>query len=123
MYWKISLRRIGDKLENKAVEMNFKYEVCIVGGCGHVGLPLAITFAEAGLRTLIIDKNEKALKDVLLGKMPFREKDAPQKLMKALKNNLLFGSTDNAKAANAKNIIIIIGTPIDEFLNPKVQNI
>lgn len=100
-----------------------KFDVCIVGGCGHVGLPLAITFAGAGLKTLIIDKNEKALKDVLQGIMPFREKDASQKLMKALKNNLLFGSTDNSKASNAKNIIIIIGTPIDEFLNPRVQDI
>ena len=100
-----------------------KHDVCIVGGCGHVGLPLAITFAEAGLNTLILDKNEKALDNVLSGRMPFLEKDAPEKLKKVLKEKMLSGTTNNSAVSESKYVIIIIGTPIDEFLNPKVQNI
>lgn len=101
----------------------FKYDVCVVGGCGHVGLPLAITFAEAGQNVLILDKNSSALKAVLSGKMPFMEKDAEPKLKKALNNKLLSGTTDNSLIAECENIIVIIGTPIDEFLNPRTQDI
>ena len=100
-----------------------KFDVCIVGGCGHVGLPLAITFAEAGLKTLILDKNESALKKILSGQMPFKEKDAPEKLKAVLKSNLLHGTTNNSEVSNCKYLIVIIGTPIDEFLNPRVQDI
>ncbi len=103
--------------------MNYKYDVCVVGGCGHVGLPLAITFAESGLNTIILDKNQGALDAVLSGKMPFMEKDAPQKLKKVLSVKKLFGTKDSACIKESKNIIVIIGTPIDEFLNPKVQDI
>jgi len=102
---------------------NFKYKVCVVGGCGHVGLPLAITFAEAGLKTLILDKNSAALKTVLTGKMPFLEKGAIPQLKKVLKQRLLFGALQNSEAAQSQYIIVIIGTPIDEFLNPRMQEI
>ena len=32
---------------------SFRYDVCVVGGCGHVGLPLALAFAKAGLRVSV----------------------------------------------------------------------
>ena len=37
------------------------YDICVVGGCGHVGLPLAIAFADRGLRVSIYDINEQAV--------------------------------------------------------------
>lgn len=100
-----------------------KFDVCVVGGCGHVGLPLAITFAEAGLNTLILDKNKIALDSILAGNMPFREKDGPQKLKEVLKSKKLSGTLDASFVSHSKHIIVIIGTPIDEFLNPRVQDI
>ena len=33
----------------------FDRDVCVIGGGGHVGLPLALTFADSGLRTVIYD--------------------------------------------------------------------
>ena len=42
-------------------EGRFKYDICVVGGCGHVGLPLAITFAKRGLNVSIYDINERAV--------------------------------------------------------------
>ena len=35
----------------------FSRDVCVIGGGGHVGLPLALTFADSGLKTLIYDTN------------------------------------------------------------------
>ena len=39
-----------------------KHDVVVVGGCGHVGLPLAIAFADRGLNTAIYDVNAIAVK-------------------------------------------------------------
>ena len=101
----------------------FKYQVCVVGGCGHVGLPLAITFADCGLRTAIYDINEKALARVARGEMPFLERGAAPKLKKTLKNKKLLVSDNPGVISESEHIIIIIGTPIDEFLNPRLQDI
>ena len=35
--------------------MSFDFDVCVVGGCGHVGLPLGITLADAGVRVSLFD--------------------------------------------------------------------
>ena len=58
----------------------FEYDVCVVGGCGHVGLPLAITFARSGLEVGIYDINERTVELVRSGRMPFREKGAEETL-------------------------------------------
>ncbi|MFH2034726.1 MAG: nucleotide sugar dehydrogenase [Candidatus Margulisiibacteriota bacterium] len=103
--------------------MNFRYDVCVVGGCGHVGLPLAMTLANAGQKTIILDKNQAALEQVAAGKMPFKEEGADPLLKKVLRSGKL-NFTDQTKCvAESKHIVIIIGTPIDEFMNPKMQDI
>ncbi|MFA4905132.1 MAG: nucleotide sugar dehydrogenase [Candidatus Margulisiibacteriota bacterium] len=101
----------------------FKHQVCVVGGCGHVGLPLAITFADRGLKTVIYDINEKTLARVARGEMPFLERGAELKLKKTLKNKKLLVSDNPRVISESEHIIIIIGTPIDEFLNPRIQDI
>ena len=88
-----------------------------------MGLPLAITFAERGLKTIVLDKNEAALNGVLKGDIPFKEKDADEKLAQVLSAGNFTGTTDNSKVSEAEYVIVIIGTPIDEFLNPRIQDI
>ena len=46
-------------------------DICIVGGAGHVGLPLALVFASKGLRVLIFDINEHTLETIKQGIVPF----------------------------------------------------
>ena len=48
-------------------------DVCVVGGAGRVGLPLALVLADSGFKTLILDINETALKTIAQGAMPYRE--------------------------------------------------
>ena len=97
----------------------FKYNVCIFGGLGHVGLPLGITLADSGLSVLLYDKNKKHYDTVSKGKMPFVEYGAEKLLKKNLNKNLYI--TENYKSIFlCENIIITIGTPIDEYLNPRL---
>lgn len=101
--------------------MNFKYKVCVVGGCGHVGLPLAILMANAGFKTAILDINEDALKKVASGNMPFKEENAELLLKAALKNKTFSTHLDTKVISESEYVIIIIGTPIDRHLNPKMH--
>ncbi len=53
------------------VNNSFGRDVCVIGG-GHVGLPLAMTFAHAGLRTVIYDINTCTVEKIRSGQMPFQ---------------------------------------------------
>lgn len=94
-------------------------DVCIIGGCGHVGLPLAIMFAHCGLTIGAYDINEKSAASIMEGNLPFREEGAEILLREVLDNGLLTFSSSPRMISEAKAIIMIIGTPIDEHLDPK----
>ena len=66
-----------------------QYDVCIVGGLGHVGLPLGIVFASKGIKVCLYDLNKDYMKIVMEGKLPFIEYGAQPLLNKALKNKTL----------------------------------
>ena len=98
----------------------FNYDICIFGGLGHVGLPLGIVLANNGFKVLLYDNNEENLKIVSQGKMPFIEYGAEKLLKKHLKKKLFISKNYN-DVFLCKNIIITVGTPIDEYLNPKLN--
>ena len=93
-------------------------DITIVGGAGHVGIPLVLAFAEAGMTVNINDLNEATLATLRAGKLPFIEYGAAPLLARALAGNrLVFTSTPSA-IRGAGPVIVTIGTPVDEFLNP-----
>jgi UDP-N-acetyl-D-mannosaminuronic acid dehydrogenase len=76
------------------------YDICVVGGAGHVGLPLALAFAAKGQRVLIYDLNAGVMERIKRGEMPFVEYGAEPLLAQALRDNLLmFSSTRRTSAA------------------------
>ncbi|WNK00276.1 nucleotide sugar dehydrogenase [Thalassospiraceae bacterium LMO-JJ14] len=95
-----------------------KADVCIVGGAGHVGLPMALSFANAGSRVQIYDINQQTLDTIASGKMPFVDEGAEAYLKQALDNDLLTLTADPAEITPDGVLVITIGTPVDEFLNP-----
>lgn len=99
----------------------FKYDVVIVGGFGHIGLPLGILFAHKGMKTCLYDINKKSYNIIKKGKMPFTEYGADTLLKNTLKNKKLKLSLNIKSIREAKNVIITIGTPVDEYLNPKTK--
>ena len=98
--------------------MGFDLDVVVVGGCGHVGLPLAIAFAERGLQVGIYDINPAAVEEVRSGIMPFDEPGAEEALQRVVSSSHLRPTTDAAVVSDAEHVVVVIGTPVDEHLNP-----
>lgn len=96
--------------------------VVIVGGCGHVGLPLGLAFAEKGARVHLLDISDDAVKMVRSGTMPFVEEGADVLLKKMLASGRLTATTDFAILREAETVIVTIGTPVDEYLDPSVRS-
>ncbi len=96
-------------------------DVVILGGCGHVGLPLALSFADVGKRVGIYDLDEQAVERVRAGEMPFRESGAEDLLTKALTAGRLELATDPSILKRSEVTILVVGTPIDEFLRPSLK--
>ncbi|WP_173975843.1 nucleotide sugar dehydrogenase, partial [Magnetospirillum sp. LM-5] len=95
-----------------------EFDLCIVGGAGHVGLPLALSFCHAGLKVLVHDLNEAIFPEIRAGRMPFLEHGSDDLLREALDTGRLTLDADISSVARAETVIITIGTPVDEFLNP-----
>jgi UDP-N-acetyl-D-mannosaminuronic acid dehydrogenase len=97
--------------------MRFERDVVVVGGCGHVGLPLGLAFAQRGLTVGLFDLNEEAVAGVMAGRMPFQEAGG-QEVLTSVVGDRLTATTDPHIVSTAENVIIVIGTPVDEHLNP-----
>jgi len=93
-------------------------DVVVIGGCGHVGLPLALAFADRGARVGIYDVSETAVATVNAGRMPFAEPGAEEVLRRVLAAGRLEASVDPAIVGSAEHVVVVIGTPVDEHLNP-----
>jgi len=93
-------------------------DLTIVGGGGHVGIPLVLAFAEAGFRVNVHDINHDVLETLQSGRLPFIEYGGEALLAKALEQNRLVFTSLPADISPNGPVIITIGTPIDEFLNP-----
>jgi UDP-N-acetyl-D-mannosaminuronic acid dehydrogenase len=94
-------------------------DVVVIGGCGHVGLPLALALADRGAQVGIYDVSEAAVATVNSGQLPFAEPGAEEVLHRVLGAGRLVASADPAIVASAENVVVVIGTPVDEHLNPK----
>ncbi|HLB44591.1 MAG TPA: nucleotide sugar dehydrogenase [Candidatus Limnocylindrales bacterium] len=95
-------------------------DVAVVGGGGHVGLPLSLALANAGLRVAVYDTAEAQLARIAAGEMPFRENGADELLAHVLPTERLSLTSDASVLRGAAIVIVVIGTPIDEFLNPSM---
>ncbi len=96
--------------------------IAVVGGCGHVGLPLAVTFASRGCDVTIVDVNAEAVATTNSGRVPFLERGAEELLRRHLGKNLR-ATTDASTVAGCGAVICVVGTPIDEHLNPQVSKL
>ena len=101
----------------------FERDVVVIGGCGHVGLPLAIAFAGRGASVAVYDVDPAAVEMVSSGRMPFEEPGADQVLERSVSGRHLIATTDPSVVATAEYVVVVIGTPVDEHLNPDQQAI
>ena len=95
-------------------------EISLVGGGGHVGLPLGVVLADAGFSVTLIDKDSDRLETIERGELPFSEPGGQPLLESALESGRLSTTTDINETANSDVVFVIIGTPIDEHHNPQM---
>jgi UDP-N-acetyl-D-mannosaminuronic acid dehydrogenase len=108
-------------LRISGVQMSF--DAVVIGGGGHVGLPLAIMLASRGVNTAIYDISKSAVDGINSGKMPFWEPGAEKLLQESLEAKKLIATTDPSVTGETDSLIVVIGTPVDEHLNPDPQAI
>lgn len=94
-------------------------DLTVVGGAGHVGIPLVLAFAARGLSVNVNDINEDALATLAQGRLPFIEHGGQELLTDALAKKRLFFTSKPNQISTAGPVIVTIGTPVDEFLNPE----
>jgi len=99
-----------------------KNKITVIGGAGHIGLPLSIVFANKDFDVAVLDKNKSAMEIAKKGIMPFREKDGVKNLKKALKKKIKFYSEPSSFISDS-TVVITVGTPVDNFLNPDMRQI
>ncbi|HSX38037.1 MAG TPA: nucleotide sugar dehydrogenase [Chlamydiales bacterium] len=99
---------------------NSPLRIAVVGGAGHVGLPLSMVLAKNGFNVTIVDIDQRKITDLEKGIFPFKEEGGPELLKSLLGKNLRF--TAKHRALEESDVIILtIGTPVDEHLNPDLK--
>lgn len=86
-----------------------------------MGLPLAMALADKGCDVTAYDINPSAVQLVNTGEMPFLEPGAPEVMSRIVKSGLFRASSDPIVVTNAEVLIVVVGTPVDEHLNPDAE--
>jgi UDP-N-acetyl-D-mannosaminuronic acid dehydrogenase len=98
-------------------------KIVVVGGGGHVGLPLSLVLAESGYSVVAFDTSERTVSEINSGQVPFTEQGA-EELLRMLLTGESFIATSNPECIRAADIIfIVIGTPVDEYLSPDPNSV
>jgi UDP-N-acetyl-D-mannosaminuronic acid dehydrogenase len=102
--------------------MSWEADVAVVG-LGRVGLPLALTFADHGLRVIGIDRDARRLDSVRSGQMPFKETGTQELLERVIATGRLSLSERVADAGSAEHVILTIGTPSFSHIEIDIRDI
>jgi len=94
--------------------------VCVIG-IGRVGLPLALVLADTKYRVYGITRNQKRIDLLNKGEMPFIEQGG--NLLKKHINKTFFPTTNYSLINDSDVLILTIGTPIDENMNPVLDEV
>src|SRR5438309_255541 len=98
-------------------------KIVVVGGCGHVGLPLGIVLAwKGGTDVTLLDIDAAKVATTNSGHMPFLEAGADRLLQQVIGNKLR-ATVDATCLCDADVVITVVGTPVDEHLNPTVNEL
>jgi len=95
-------------------------DLVVLGGGGHVGLPLSLAFASAGLRVGIYDTNQATLDRIARCEMPFLESGADEVLREVMPTGRITLGSDAGMIGRSDRLVVVVGTPVDEFLGPSM---
>lgn len=104
-----------------AVPESTLYDVAVIGA-GYVGLPLAVTFAEAGGRVLVIDVQPHII-EALNGGTSHIEDVTDERLGPLVDKGLVVASTDYELVKQAHAVLIALPTPLSRQREPDLSYI
>ncbi len=96
-----------------------RQKIAVVGGCGHIGLPLGLVLADYGFPVTLYDINADAVARVNAGTMPFEEHGA-QEVLTRCAGVSIHATTDAREIEEVETVVIVVGTPVDEHYNPNL---
>jgi UDPglucose 6-dehydrogenase len=86
-------------------------KICVIG-TGYVGLITGVCFAEFGVNVICVDNDEKKIRSLRKGSVPFYEPGLEELLQRNLKSGLIHFTTNIADAIEDSLVIFIaVGTP------------
>jgi UDP-N-acetyl-D-glucosamine dehydrogenase len=89
-------------------------------GCGYVGLPLALRFAEAGHKVVGVDTDPEKVKLLNAGKS-YIEHIQQTKILQYVNSRHFHATADFTKLKEADAIIICVPTPLNEYREPDLS--
>ncbi len=98
----------------------FPWDVVIIGGCGRVGLPLGIAFAARGLTVQPLRHQRPRRRCGELRPPAVRRRRCRGAACRCCPGRPPRATTDPASVAGAEHVVVIVGTPVDEHLNPNL---
>src|SRR5579872_1242625 len=105
----------------KSPGKNVKGTVSVVG-IGRVGLPLALFLSDKGYQVYGLDVDQAKIDVITKKVMPFMEEGAQEMLEKHV-NKSFIATTDFSNISKSNVIILTLGTPVDENMNPSLVQI
>ncbi|OFZ36077.1 MAG: hypothetical protein A2504_03280 [Bdellovibrionales bacterium RIFOXYD12_FULL_39_22] len=99
------------------------HKIAIVGGCGHIGLPLGIVLAENKFKTFLYDIDEASVNTVNDSILPHMEEEGEERLKEVIKSKYLLATISPKVLSDCDIVILTIGTPVDEHLNPRTADV
>jgi UDP-N-acetyl-D-glucosamine dehydrogenase len=91
-------------------------------GLGYVGLPLAVSFAEAGVKVIGFDKSKSKVDKINSGENYIKDiRDAV--LRQVVENITLMATTDFSRIGECDALLICVPTPLDKFRKPDMTYI
>ena len=89
---------------------------------GYVGLPLAVNFAEAGIKVIGFDKNQEKVSKINRGDNYIKDiRDAV--LREVVSNIKLEATTEFSRIGECDALLICVPTPLDKFRKPDMSYI
>jgi UDP-N-acetyl-D-glucosamine dehydrogenase len=89
-------------------------------GLGYVGLPLAVAFAEAGLKVLGLDIQQKRV-DLVNGGKSYISDTTDERLAAVVAKKLLEATTDQSRLGEVDAICICVPTPLTRTKEPELS--
>jgi UDP-N-acetyl-D-mannosaminuronic acid dehydrogenase len=103
---------------NPAIDDGFEYDVCVIG-TGRVGLPLGLSFLDAGMRSVGVDVDSALISQVNAGIMPFQEAGYDE--LVARRQFQIFD--DPAIVSKSAAIVVTVGTPLHNHIETDLSQI